>query len=172
MMVEMINDDLKKPKLIETGIPGWLQPAKQDSSNLHTEATLEKAFQLLEGGYSVAQICRENEDMPTRHYLYKWLTATPELKERYIQARKTGMELVMDECIDIADGTDEDMLEDVQRSKLRIETRMKYAAKIDPDRFGDKKQVDTTVTIDISEAIRQGQQRVLERQGRLIEHEE
>lgn len=168
-----ITDDPTTPQLVLLGIPGWLQPEKQDSGNLHTEATIEKALALLECGYSVAQICREHPDMPDPQYLYKWFRQTPEMEKRYYEARRLGAEVVMDECIDIADGRQDDgdeIMEDVQRSKLRIDTRMKYAARMDPDRFGDKKQVEHTVTVDITKAMEMANRRVTNM--RVIEHED
>lgn len=160
------HDQYKRPTLVSTSIPGWLQPYKQDAGNYHTESTLEKALALLECGYSVAQICREHRDMPDEpHYLYKWFRRTPEIEKRYIEARRLGAEVIMDECIDIADGKQDDgneILEDVHRSKLRIETRMRYAAKVDPERFGDKKTHEYNVNIDIAGAMERAAERVIE----------
>jgi len=162
---------LNKPTLHMTGIPGWLQPQKQDSGNFHTEATLEKALTLLEGGMSIAQICREERDMPSPHYLYKWFRQTQEWHDRYLEARKMGAEMLADEILDISDGTlenGEEAMEDVQRSQLRIKARQWYVSKLDPDRFGEKKKVEIEDNINLTVAIEEGLKRV---NNRVIEGE-
>lgn len=157
---------LTKPTLVDTGLPGWLQPYKQDTSYLHTESTLEKALLLIESGQSVRRICRENPDMPAPQFLYKWFRRTPELLQRYMEAKRIGAELMADAGEDIAAGINEqgeEIIEDVQRSRLRLDHLKWYTARLDPDRFGDKKQIDVSGTINLQAAIENGLKRVTER---------
>jgi hypothetical protein len=67
------------------------------------------------------------------------------------RARESGFDYLAAECLEIAeDGSNDYMAskhgpvldtEHVQRSKLRIETRLKLLAKWDPKRYGDKVQL-------------------------------
>jgi hypothetical protein len=69
--------------------------------------------------------------------------------ERFARARDTGHDIIAQECLEIADRKAEDYMvladgreqldrEHVQRSKLRIETRLKLLAKWNPKKWGDK----------------------------------
>jgi hypothetical protein len=69
-------------------------------------------------------------------------------------ARDVGYDAMAEECLDIADNASNDWMErtdaegkpigwqingdHIQRSKLRIETRLKLLAKFNPKRYGDK----------------------------------
>jgi len=76
-----------------------------------------------------------------------WVNRSIDRKTAYRQAKSIGVEVLVDETIGIADAVSS--LEDVQRSALRIKTRQWYAAKTDPKKFGDTKQVDIT-TVDLT----------------------
>lgn len=107
----------------------------------------------LSGGRAVSRILREDEGMPNKSTFWKWHFDDPDLQEKVARARENGVESVMDETIEIADDAtndwrkrnhgdddDEDVLnhEHVSRSKLRIETRHKYAQMIAPRKYGQK----------------------------------
>jgi hypothetical protein len=72
----------------------------------------------------------------------------PLFAARIARARELGEDAISQECMDIADDTtgDEVLTENgprpntefIQRSKLRIETRLKLLAKWNPKKWGDK----------------------------------
>lgn len=87
---------------------------------------------------------------------YDWVNDDAEFAGRIARAREIGFDAIADEALEIADdatndwmkrqrqdGMDDDVLnsEHVQRSKLRIDTRLKLLAKWDPKRYGDKQLV-------------------------------
>ena len=82
---------------------------------------------------------------------------------RFGRAREKGEEAIAAECLDIADDTSQDMIdtaygprlntEHVQRSKLRIETRLKLLAKWNPKKWGDKLDVDANVRTTITRKV-------------------
>jgi hypothetical protein len=104
-------------------------------------------------GETLRAICRE-EHMPSPQVIYRWMAADPSFKERFAQARELGEEVIVQECLDIADNATNDWMEKldknaqpigwvlngehVQRSKLRIETRLKLLAKWNPRKWGDR----------------------------------
>jgi len=64
--------------------------------------------------------------------------------------------------IDIADGTSQDglILNDTNRDALRISTRKWLLGVWNRDRYGEKKQIDMGVTIDMGEIINEARARV------------
>ena len=113
-----------------------------------------------------AEICAEIADgKPLRQFcrergiawrtVYDWMTAHPEFSARFAHAREIGHDAISEECMEIADDATNDWMEKrdqegeptghymlngdhVQRSKLRIETRLKLLAKWNPKKYGEK----------------------------------
>lgn len=71
--------------------------------------------------------------------LYRWRDDDADFKRRLDQAREDGFDALAEACLAIADNASG---EQVARSKLRIETRLKLLACWDPRRYGSK--IDTT----------------------------
>jgi hypothetical protein len=96
----------------------------------------------------------------------RWIHSDDTRKNRYREAQKIGAEVISDQMIVIADGGEGVIPEDVARSTLRISTRRWLLGVWDRDRFGEKKQIDQNVVIDLGDAMRMAQERV---QNRVIE---
>lgn len=94
--------------------------------------------------------------------VYDWMEADPEFALRIARAREEGYDAIALDALKIADDglNDTYMTEDgiertntdvIQRSKLRVETRLKLLAKWSPKRYGDKLDVESkgslTVTV-------------------------
>ena len=114
-------------------------------------------------GVPLRQICRR-AGMPSKTGFYEWLDGTdldgedlsaPDVRSgrlaRYARARKLGYDALAEESLEIADDGTNDWVErekedgrldvevdrdHIQRSKLRIETRLKLLAVWDPKRYG------------------------------------
>lgn len=109
----------------------------------------------LMGGRRLKEVL-ELPDMPTQAIVTDWLLRVDEFREMYYYARRAGIEMIVDEIIEIADDDTEDYTpvydkeggvkgdrfngQHVQRSKLRIETRKWLAEKLLPAIYGDKVQ--------------------------------
>ena len=106
-------------------------------------------------GEPLRQICRD-EHIPAWRTVYDWQEADKEFSARIAHAREIGEEAIAQECLDIADNATNDWMEKVgrdgtklyllngehvQRSKLRIETRLKLLAKWNPRKWGEKVDV-------------------------------
>ncbi len=97
-------------------------------------------------GIPLRQLCRDHDVGKSAWYELMQRDAT--LSGRFAQARVEGFDEIAEECLEIADAVDDDYIptenglavdhEHIQRSKLRIETRLKLLAKWDPRRYGDK----------------------------------
>lgn len=107
----------------------------------------EKIFTLLASGLSMARICKR-EDMPHVATVARWSAENPAFRDAYMRAREAQADALFDECVDIADDAAQDVTYDdenkpifnnvaVQRAKLRIETRLRVAGKLN-QRYADK----------------------------------
>ena len=87
-----------------------------------------------------------------------WIMRDETRKNRYYEAQEIGAEIVSHQILGIADASDS--LEDVARSTLRINSRKWLMGVWSRKRFGDIKQVDQNITIDLSAAMQEAQQRL------------
>jgi len=97
----------------------------------------------------------EHQGLPSRDTLYHWRNTIPDFATMWETARECQMELWLEDCLDIADDSSGDVriighddserevcnTEFVNRSKLRVETRLKMIEKIAPKKFGPKADV-------------------------------
>jgi len=114
---------------------------------IRTEAMVDEIIRRLAEGEFLAAICRD-EGMPHPSTFRRWADEDDELSRRFARAREDGEEAILAETLAIADDASGDFVpskkgpvfdaEHVQRSKLRIETRIKALAKFNPKRWGDK----------------------------------
>lgn len=111
------------------------------------EPTLAKILPRIAAGVPLEEICRE-EGMPSSETVRSWFRADDSLDQRYRQARIDGFDAIAEECLAIADDGTNDYTsgkngpvldaEHVQRSKLRIWTRLELLKKWDPKRYGER----------------------------------
>lgn len=103
-------------------------------------------------GETLSQVCA-SPDMPARATVYRWQEANLEFRDTYRRARELQMEAWGDEIVTIADDTSLDTVtrvtpqgreyeaidhENIQRSKLRVNTRQWLMARLNPRLYGDK----------------------------------
>lgn len=120
--------------------------------------TPERANFILEKlaeGVSLREICREYEDTPDESTVRKWAIDDVEgFRVRFVTAKMLGHESMADEIFDIADDGRNDWMtrhnertgvseevpnnEHMNRSRLRVDTRKWYLAKVLPKIYGDK----------------------------------
>lgn len=117
-----------------------------------TEDQFSEICARISEGEPLLQICRD-PGMPSKSVVYRYLEANPEAEGRFARARRDGFDAIAEGILDIADDSRNDYVkklskdgdtyevfdsEHVQRSKLRIEARLKLLAKWDPKRYGEK----------------------------------
>lgn len=116
-----------------------------------TRQLADEICERLGEGEPLRQICRD-ERMPHWTTVYDWKAANEEFSLRITRAREAGHDAIAADCLRIADdGLNDSYLDDdgnkrtdvdvIQRSKLRIETRLKLLAKWDPKRYGERMDV-------------------------------
>lgn len=94
-------------------------------------------------GESLRSIC-EDEDMPARVNVIRWLEKDEALRNQYARARELQADQEFDEIKVIADLAS---AEDVQVARLRVDARRWRAGKLRPKVYGDKVDVEHGGTI-------------------------
>jgi hypothetical protein len=111
----------------------------------------------LSKGEPLAAICRE-QGMPDRSVISDWAAKDDSIASAIAHARDMGFDAIAAECLRIADDGSNDTYEDaegnvrvnfdvIQRSKLRVEARLKLLAKWCPKRYGEQLQVEHSGTV-------------------------
>lgn len=118
-------------------------------------------------GGMLAELCREFG--VDRGLVYDWINKDPDFAARMERARSLGADAIAEQALAIADQTELDTgdggrpnKEWMQRSKLRVETRLKLLAKWHPKKYGEKLEIESTnrnanvpISDDPNEASRQ-----------------
>ena len=159
-------------------LPQWLAPeplpyyhpsvvqAKQslrENQRAIEHLTFESLFDdvldmVREGRMLVNQMFENDPRSPSYARFISWVYKDEGRKARYIEAQEVGAEVIKQDMLTIADANDS--LEDVNRSTLRINTRKWMLGVMDKKRFGDTRQIDQTVTINLGDAMREAQERL------------
>jgi hypothetical protein len=138
----MTKDKLQLDKAI-TG-----RPSKY-SEELADEICLRLSF-----GEGLVKICKLDH-MPARSTVMLWLLKMPGFSDKYALAREAQADYLLEELIDIADDKENDTYEDakgnirvdhenVNRSRLRVDTRKWVISKLAPKKYGDRVDLATT----------------------------
>ena len=104
-----------------------------------TQAKADKICNLLVEGKSLRKICKA-DDLPACSTVFKWLIENKEFSEQYAYARELQADTLFDEILDIADQGSGD----VQRARLRIDTRKWMVGKLRPKKYGESSQIKLT----------------------------
>jgi len=83
----------------------------------------------------------------------RWLLNNKEFQDKYAQAREAQADYLLEELLDIADDKSGDTYEDakgnikvdhenINRSRLRVDTRKWVIAKLAPKKYGDRVALD------------------------------
>ena len=159
-------------------LPGWLAPeplpyyhpevikTKQqlrENQRAIEQVTFESLFDdvldvVREGRMLVNQMFENDPRAPSYARFISWVYRDESRRARYEEAQQVGAEVIKQDMLTIADASDS--LEDVNRSTLRINTRKWMLGVMDKKRFGDTKQIDQTVTINLGDAMREAQERL------------
>lgn len=146
-------------------LPSWLLPRQPEFS----QDTLNRLLHYARSGRTLTAFCDDRQLDPGQ--MRQWLHADEYRKARYYDAKAIGSEKVEDEILDIADGNYSGIPQDVQRDALRIKARQYLMGVWDRNRYGDKKQIEVGVSVDLSGVMQEARQRVERLRGRTFEGE-
>lgn len=155
-------------------LPSWMTQVPTTSVAPKKEL-LEKQFEIffetildkISRGINLKEILRDDQRDFDYTQLLRWIHRDPQRKSRYYEAQEIGSEMIAAEILEIADG---DGLEDVQRSKLRIDSRQFLIKTWNRKRYGDVKTLEVNQNISITAALEQANQRLSI--GRVIDAED
>jgi hypothetical protein len=104
---------------------------------------------------SLEAICNAHDAFPSSRTFYRWLLDREDLRQLYARARDAQLQILADQIVPLADtdricekitikadGSREVVvLDQVERSKLQIDSRKWLLSKLAPQKYGDKQQL-------------------------------
>jgi len=114
-----------------------------------------KVCERLAMGKSLRTVCKD-DDMPAMSTVFTWFRKHPEFTEHYEKAKQEATDAMAEEILDISDDSVNDYSEEVnidgsikvkvnqeniQRARLRVDTRKWLMAKMKPKKYGEKMDV-------------------------------
>ncbi|MBZ9352478.1 DNA-binding protein [Escherichia coli] len=120
------NADDKKPAAKKVGRPHG-----------YTEEKALEICELVADGQSINKISKM-PGMPTRSTILKWFRDVPEFSIMYARAKEIGLEVLVDEIIDLSDAAENIKAEELRRHQLMIDTRKWLLAKLQPRKYGER----------------------------------
>ncbi|NQY41964.1 MAG: hypothetical protein HRT87_01255 [Legionellales bacterium] len=124
----------------------------------YTEEEKTKAFKIVTdrvaNGESLRAVLRDENTMGSESF-YKWMEQDESKAKQYAHAYSVRADVIFEEILEIADkqGSDVDIVDGkevtnnnvVQRSRLQVDARKWVLAKMNPKKYSDKIQVDSSV---------------------------
>jgi len=171
--------------LAQPSIPDWLAPAHLDPNSTshsvamqtppldpaeHRRATralldasfaamFERVLTEMTKGRSLNAIVRDDLRDIEYDAFWRWIKRDPQRYERYKEAKELRTEWWAGRIVEIAEA--EDSVEDVARSKLKIDTYKWLMGADNRKQYGDIKQVEVNQSISITAALEQARSRLL-----------
>ncbi len=143
------------PKKRKTGRP-----------SLYTDALAAEICRRLAEGETLRPVCRDKA-MPDKATILRWLAdkAKADFRAQYTYAREMQADALFDEALVIADDASGDWTvdkdgkkvvdhENIQRSRLRVDTRKWAAGKMAPKKYGDKLDLGGSIGLRWEDALK------------------
>lgn len=120
----------------------------------YTQDLADKICHELALGKSMRTVCKP-DDMPDMSTVFRWIRTNEEFCKQYARAKEESADALFEETIDIADDSTNDYMErqigettvtvvnqeNIQRSRLRVDTRKWMMSKMKPKKYGEKMDV-------------------------------
>ncbi len=103
--------------------------------SIFTQKLGEKICERIARGESLRKICKDKK-MPSRKTIHLWLL--DEEKKEFLYQYETASNIRADELFDELEDIADNKKGEVQRDRLRVDTRKWYLSKVLPKKFGDK----------------------------------
>lgn len=147
-------------------LPDWLDPAPPKPSPQSRALTLVqyeqvfmRAIDSIAHGMSLSQVLKNDQRDIDYNDFYRWIKRDPQRKQLFDEAQELRTEFMAGEIIEIADA--DDSLEDVNRSKLKIDTR-KWLMGAHNKKYKTTTNIEMTGGISITEALAAAQSRIID----------
>ena len=107
---------------------------------------------------SLTAICNSRDEFPEAKTFYRWMISHEELRQLYARAKEDQLQILADEIVPLADadricekvtikadGSREVViLDQVERTKLQIDSRKWLLSKLNPKKYGDNSKLQLT----------------------------
>lgn len=125
---------------------------KKGRPSKFTQKLADEICEQLSQGISLRTVCLADK-MPDAATVFRWLRTRDEFCKQYARAKEESTDAMAEDIIDISDDSTGDYVEDgekmtrklnnenVQRSRLRVDTRKWIMSKMKPKKYGDKVDV-------------------------------
>lgn len=134
-----------------------MPPGRAGRPSLYTEELATLICKRIADGESLRKICKDRNEMPAIDTVRIWLLKKPDFAAQYARAREEQADLYADECIEIADDKNGDILAigeggdsrmitnsaNVQRAKLQVDARKWKASQMFPKKWGQQNVTNT-----------------------------
>lgn len=147
-------------------LPDWLEPAPPKPSPegkalvlVQYEQVFMRAIDSIAHGMSLSQVLRDDQRDIDYNDFYRWIKKDPHRKQLFDEAQELRTEFMAGEIIEIADA--DDSLEDVNRSKLKIDTR-KWLMGAHNKKYKTSTTVEMTGGISITDALSAARARTID----------
>lgn len=151
----------------DTLLPDWLEPAPPKPSPegkalvlVQYEQVFMRAIDSIAHGKSLSQVLRDDQREIDYNDFYRWIKKDPTRRQLFDEAQELRTEFMAGEIIEIADA--EDSIEDVNRSKLKIDTRKWLMGAHNRKKYGATTSIEMTGGISITGALAAAQARVID----------
>jgi hypothetical protein len=168
-------DVAHQPNQLE--LPSWLEPAPLKPSPegralalAQYEHIFMRVIESISHGKSLSQILKDDQRDIDYNDFYRWIKKDPNRNQLFAEAQEMRTEFMAGEIIEIADA--DDSLEDVQRSRLKIDTRKWLMGAHNRKKYGETKTVELGGSISITDALAQARARVIEAEVIDVTHRE
>ena len=98
------------------------------------------------------KLCDENNNWPSSATIYRWISNNEEFRNRYAQAKRSQIEVLVDEIIDITTDSPHTYTDDngnircdAAILRVKVDTRKWLASKLLPKVYGDRLHHDATI---------------------------
>lgn len=110
----------------------------------------------------IKRLCKEISHWPSHDTIYNWLNKHEEFSDLYARAKKNQIEVLVDEILEISDDATLDNIKNddgkilishanINRAKLRIDTRKWLASKLIPRVYGNKDPKECSACSELNE---------------------
>ena len=151
----------------DTLLPDWLEPAPPKPSPegkalvlVQYEQVFMRAIDSIAHGKSLSQVLRDDQREIDYNDFYRWIKKDPTRRQLFDEAQEMRTEFMAGEIIEIADA--DDSLEDVNRSRLKIDTRKWLMGAHNRKKYGATTSIEMTGGISITGALAAAQARVID----------
>lgn len=129
-----LTDKPKRSRRTAAQAQATPEPAKTGRPTDYTPELGDLICARLAAGESLKKIT-DGDDMPGRTTVYRWLREHEAFRNNYTRAAEDRAEHIFDDMFEIADTGNPD---DVQRARLRVDTRKWALSKMIPKKYGEK----------------------------------